>query len=491
MTHLYIEQNTGLTEEVNSSIISKLYELAISGDLDETSDLKGRLHSGYGYGVEVQYLTETFLDLYITLDKSYIKFADAAILDKMKMYIGDGNGATIQDVQNIQVFGAARSTSFGTVNWFDRYDTKILPTTFDEFELFINVTELYTKAFESWINLQSIKLPPNITTIGSQCFDKCYKITSLTGLSNITTIPDNAFRGCSKLETIDIDFSQITKIGNGAFSGCSVLQISSVANLESIVLSGVGIEAFKSCEQLTFPQTITISSTREEPSGNDSSWNQWLERGFQYCNLTNVIIGSGVKGIGYCAFDSTGLTSISAPNVMYISGYAFSRVNAEEIILPSVTKLMTDRSGINNYGIFINCPNLKKVVLGHIDTIPSVNKFDNKRSWFYNNPMIETLDIGDSVQDIQIGGNGGIFDQTGNLSFRKYIIRNTSVPQITFENNQSFDNYNTIMKNFGGLNNANAMIYVPDSALNDYKAAQIWSIIADRIHPLSEIESNQ
>jgi hypothetical protein len=60
MTHLYIEQATDKTEEVNSSIISKLYELAISGDLDETSDLKGRLHSVRGYDTEVSYLTQTF-----------------------------------------------------------------------------------------------------------------------------------------------------------------------------------------------------------------------------------------------------------------------------------------------------------------------------------------------------------------------------------------------------------------------------------------------
>lgn len=70
MTHLYIEQNTGLTEEVSSSIISKLYELAISGDLDETSDLKGRLHSTTGYGDQVSYLMANFPNLYIDVDTS-------------------------------------------------------------------------------------------------------------------------------------------------------------------------------------------------------------------------------------------------------------------------------------------------------------------------------------------------------------------------------------------------------------------------------------
>ena len=66
--HIYIEQNTDITEEVNSSIISKLYELAISGDLDNTSDLKGRLHSTSGYENQVSYLNTNFPDLYISVD---------------------------------------------------------------------------------------------------------------------------------------------------------------------------------------------------------------------------------------------------------------------------------------------------------------------------------------------------------------------------------------------------------------------------------------
>ena len=68
MTHLYIEQNTGSTEEVNASIISKLYELASSGDLDNTSDLKGRLHSSTAKEEHVTYLNNNFDELYISVD---------------------------------------------------------------------------------------------------------------------------------------------------------------------------------------------------------------------------------------------------------------------------------------------------------------------------------------------------------------------------------------------------------------------------------------
>jgi len=41
------------------------------------------------------------------------------------------------------------------------------------------------------------------------------------------------------------------------------------------------------------------------------------------------------------------------------------------------------------------------------------------------------------------------------------------------------------MRSFGGTQ---CKIYVPDSALNDYKTANNWSIIASYIYPLSDIE---
>lgn len=69
MTHLYIEQNTGQTEEVNASIIAKLYELASSGDLDQTSNLKGRLHTNIAQDIHVSYLNDNFNELYINADE--------------------------------------------------------------------------------------------------------------------------------------------------------------------------------------------------------------------------------------------------------------------------------------------------------------------------------------------------------------------------------------------------------------------------------------
>ena len=79
MTHLYIEQN-GITEEVSSSVISKLYELATSGTLDGTSNLKGRLHTTLGYRYKIDYLYIAYLDLYIDATEYAINFEDPNML---------------------------------------------------------------------------------------------------------------------------------------------------------------------------------------------------------------------------------------------------------------------------------------------------------------------------------------------------------------------------------------------------------------------------
>ena len=60
---------------------------------------------------------------------------------------------------------------------------------------------------------------------------------------------------------------------------------------------------------------------------------------------------------------------------------------------------------------------------------------------------------------------------------RTFIIRSTTPPTMSDEDS-------TIsMNGFGGTN---VTIYVPDSAVNDYKTA--LAQIASYIHPLSEIE---
>ena len=56
MTHLRIEQNNGVIEEVSTSLITKLYNIVHDG-LDNTSELQGRLHCPVSYRAYITYLT--------------------------------------------------------------------------------------------------------------------------------------------------------------------------------------------------------------------------------------------------------------------------------------------------------------------------------------------------------------------------------------------------------------------------------------------------
>lgn len=252
MTHLYIEQNTGLTEEVNSSIISKLYELAISGDLDETSDLKGRLHSTTARDAHVAYLNANYSDLYISADNIYITFADPEVDRVLSQTWGDGTGITL----------ATLSTKTRISTSMFRGNTVI--ETFDELGQFDNITILENECFRDATNLRSIDLQ-NIVSIGTAQFYG----TSLQGViympnlqgnlysgvfagTNITEVSDlgscisidGSFQNCTQLESVTLP-QTCTRIYNNSFYGCTQLQH---INLESTVQ--LGNAAFSNCQNL-------------------------------------------------------------------------------------------------------------------------------------------------------------------------------------------------------------------------------------------------
>jgi hypothetical protein len=75
-----------------------LYELAISGDLDETSDLKGRLHSEYAHRIQAEYLNATYPDLYISIDNYTIPFEDPNMITYLNG-IGVGSNGMVTEAQ--------------------------------------------------------------------------------------------------------------------------------------------------------------------------------------------------------------------------------------------------------------------------------------------------------------------------------------------------------------------------------------------------------
>lgn len=255
MTHLYIEQATDRTEEVNSSIISKLYELAISGDLDETSDLKGRLHSITGYKFQIDYLNNNFQDLIVSADNKYQFFEDKAVENILATNWGDGTGITASQIASVQNFNL-------------KFSNKQNIQTFNELSKFTNITEINnSNRFNGCTNLRSIDLK-NITkisgVIGNQRwnFEDCSNLENVGDISNCLFFGYYAFRNCSKLTTVDAP--NATEFYTGAFDGCTNLNLlidqSKITKID-------GPSVFKKCAKIQGFSTINMPNLTGEILG--------------------------------------------------------------------------------------------------------------------------------------------------------------------------------------------------------------------------------
>lgn len=271
MTHLRIEQNNGITEQVTSDIISKLYTVAYNSVLDGTSNLIGRLSTTAAYADEAAWLTEHFTDLYINADKYYVKFEDPAAQQIcVTNYSSDGVGCSVQDL--------------AAVTYMDNttYGANCQITSFNEFRYFTgiaNIGEIFATGVQADANtaLQYITLPDTITKIGRLSaygggFIYCSGLREIT-IPNNCTVGQASFRYCTGLTRVT--FGNGSVIENIAFDSCSNL-----STLDLGKCTEMYTECFTNCSSLTsvtIPNTVTYI-------GNAV---------FMNCNLSSITFESG------------------------------------------------------------------------------------------------------------------------------------------------------------------------------------------------------
>lgn len=91
--HLYIEQNTGLTEPVSSGVIKKLYDLAVGG-LDDTSNLIGTVSVDVVSQKMKDYLENMFHDFHINATLYSATFDDPVWEQLCIQYVGSNGVVT-------------------------------------------------------------------------------------------------------------------------------------------------------------------------------------------------------------------------------------------------------------------------------------------------------------------------------------------------------------------------------------------------------------
>lgn len=204
MRHLKIEQTTSLIEISDKNVISKLYEIASSNELDATSDLKGNLQVTKAYKKHVDYLTQKFSQLQINVTQGlYISFEDSTIENLIKQYVGDGIGVMESDMRQ------QNSISF----LVDAQDRDLV-TSFDEFQYFTSITSLPNECFRGYGNMESIIIPSTVTSLQNATFSGCYKLQELD-LSNVNLSSVNSSSGMGIFK----DCTSLTKITLGNCGG--------------------------------------------------------------------------------------------------------------------------------------------------------------------------------------------------------------------------------------------------------------------------------
>ena len=297
--------------------------------------------------------------------------------------------------------------------------------------------------------LKSVNLPV-CTTIGSFAFNNCSSITEVDlsacenmgngtflgcnklvnaiGLENLKSIPDGAFRGTA-LKSVKLPVC--TTIGGEAFSDCSSLQ-----SVDLPVCTTIGSSAFYGCsglQSVDLPVCTTIGSSA-----------------FYGCSGLQSVDLLACTTIDSYAFSAcSGLQTVDLPTCMTISEGAFSNCSGLQSVVLSVCTTIGE-------GAFSGCSDLQSVDLPKVESIGS------------------SAFVSSGITKVSLPGtlkNMGYrcFDTVTEYTF------NGTQPAVLYEDNSYFAFYG-----------ATFVIRVPESAIDTYKAADVWKNYKDKIFSISD-----
>ena len=179
-------------------------------------------------------------------------------------------------------------------------------------------------------------IPDYVTFIGSYAFEK-RNFESITIPANVTGIGAYAFRGCASLKTVTFEGeSKLEAIGEHAFDNCtSMASIMLPLGLRKIYSS-----AFDNCSALT---SVTFG---ERMGGlilggaSASSLESIGNFAFSFTQLKSFVIPKTVTEIGYGAFESKKLTSLTV-----VEGNAYYKMQNGCLIEIATQKVLVVLSG--------------------------------------------------------------------------------------------------------------------------------------------------
>lgn len=424
MTHLKIEQNNGVIEEVGSNLIKTLYDIAIGG-LDNTSNLQGRLHVINSYRKYITKLTTDYPNLYIAADNYYMAFDDPAIESIFANGdYGDGVGITEANTNRI--------TKLTLYSGF-RNNTSI--EHFDELSQFVNLKTIDGYTFAGCSNLKTIDLS-NITSLGANVFDGCSSLISIDHFPELNEVPTATFSDNTTLEIVELP-STITRLRKNCFIGCS--NLTSIGDISNVTIYEE--KCLRNCSSLDVSLDL-------------SDVTQLGDYCFDSCSNINITkLPQNQCTFGISMFSNSGIKNAQIPTWM---------TSVPNEFLTSCKKLETvtfaQNSQVTSIGnnFVVDCHLVQQIVLPEgVQTIG--DKLGNSCQ------ALTLIDLPSTVTSV------GRY--CGSRNVTTFICRAITPPTLAM-----------------GINiNENGKIYVPDQSIADYKASSNWSSQSSKIVGISQL----
>lgn len=251
------------------------------------------------------------------------------------------------------------------------------------------------------------------------------------------TLQNDAFFGCTNLQSIDL--SQATYINNRAFKDCTSL----VMDINCPNLVQIGKEAFRNSG---IKNVLNLGSIQQ------------MDDTFYGCNIDTAIIPESVTEYsGPFRKGSVTKLTINEENLIRLQfGLPLDAIGKDVINLKNVTA--------SNGGALFN----GGCIQVYLPKVTSTSRV----TWFF------TLDKENSFRaqlvyfrDLSAIADGGAMFKW--CAIQRVVINNTTV--IPVQEQSQFD-----------VSSVNAL-YVPDEAVDSYKADEAWGAFGDKIKPISEL----
>ena len=296
-----------------------------------------------------------------------------------------------------------------------------------------NLKSIGFGAFAGCRNLKAVALPSTLDSIAPFSFNGCQALEAVSIPDGVAHIGEWAFANATGLASVTIDGNTPVTIGTNAFMGCTKLQTVTLGK----GVKTIGAGAFKGCTS-TF--TPTLAQDIELQSIGEGAF---LQSG---CTAFDFAACHKLTTIGAWAFACSKLQKAEIPeNVEALGdGAFFYAAELSRVVLPS-TKLKK----ISSY-LLAGTATANDTIISYTSIADTVGDYA-----FYNADKVKKIILASSTAAV------GFKSMAGTTGLAELWAAPKEVPA-------------TADSVWSGIDQKKVTLYVYDSAINDYKAAEQW-----------------